>query len=462
MSPASQAIVGENRRPGSLGWNAALQAWPESTLSGYALPISVAAGDTVHLFVTAERGPVAIGIYRLGWYGGVGARLVAEHRGRPATRQPACSAPAPGPAVCDWSETDRFPVEPTWLPGVYAAVFKDSVGRGRAFPFVVRSDRPAAFVVVLPFATYQAYNRWGGTSLYAGPGATPQASYASRAFKVSYARPMGEPVMSAKLLGTDYPLVRWLEQSGYDVSYITDFDFDQGRGADPQAVAWLFAGHAEYWTWSMWLRARAARDQGINLGFLGGNDIYWLARYESVSLRGLEAPVVVCYREAPLDPQGITPGLATVRFRTAPNNTPENELVGVMSLYRGAMRYPPIDLVVASGSDLLFSGTGLHTGDHLPRVAGWEGDRVVDNGKTPAGIRVLFDSPYVPLGGTTATERIQATIYRWPASGALVYASGQPGFAWGLADFGHTVARPPLQQFLRNVLAAFVQARSHR
>jgi hypothetical protein len=266
----------------------------------------------------------------------------------------------------------------------------------------------------------------------------------------------------AKLFGNDYLLVRWLEQSGYDVSYITDFDFDKGRGVNPNAAAWLFAGHSEYWTWSMWQRAKAARDQGISLGFLGGNDIYWMARYESVSLRGLEAPVVVCYREAALDPQGNVPGLSTVRFRTAPNNTPENELVGVMTLYRGAMRTSPIDLVVANGADPLLAGTGLRTGDHLPRVAGWEGDRVVDNGKTPPGIRVLFDSPYVPIGGLAPSERIQATVYRWAGSGALVYASGEPGFAWGLSDFGRNVGRPPLQQFMRNLLAAFVAARHHR
>lgn len=461
LLPASPAITAENGRLGSRGWNTALQAWPESTLSGYGLPVSLAAGDTLHLFVAAQRAPVSIAIYRLGWYGGAGARLVAEHRGRRVTRQPACSAAVPGPRVCDWSETDRFLVEPTWLPGVYTAVFTDSLQRGRMFPFVVRSDRPAAFVVVLPFATYQAYNSWGGTSLYGGPGPSYAARYSGRAFKVSYARPLSESVTATKLLATDYSLVRWLEQSGYDVSYITDFDFDKGRGANPPAVAWLFAGHSEYWTWSMWLRAKAARDQGISLGFLGGNDIYWVARYESVSLHGLEAPVVVCYREAALDPQGTTPGSATVRFRTAPNNTPENELVGVMSQYRGAMRYPPIDLVVANGSDPLLVGTGLETGDHIPRVAGWEGDRVVDNGKTPPGIRVLFDSPYVPIGGTAATERVQATVYRWPASGALVYASGEPGFAWGLSNFGRNVARPALEQFLRNVLAAFVAARSH-
>jgi hypothetical protein len=460
-TPASAAIVAENQKAGSAAWTAALRAWPESTLAGYALPISLAAGDSLHLFVRAQGAPVSIAIYRLGWYGGAGARLVAEHRSRPVAPQPACSAATPGPAVCDWSETDRFLVDPTWLPGVYTAVITDALKRARAFPFVVRSPHPAAFVVVLPFATYQAYNHWGGTSLYGGPGATRPASYASRAHKVSFARPLSESVVADKMITTDYSLVRWLEQSGYDVSYITDFDFDKGRGANPQAVAWLFAGHSEYWTWSMWLRAKAARDQGISLGFLGGNDVYWVARFESVSVHGLDAPVVVCYREAALDPQGSVPGLATVRFRTAPNNTPENELVGVMSLYRGAMSTSPVDLVVANGSDPLFAGTGLHTGEHIPRVAGWEGDRVVDNGKTPLGIRVLFDSPYVPLGGTAATERIQSTVYRWPASGALVYASGEPGFAWGLSDFGRNVGRPPLQHFMRNLFAAFVAAKSH-
>lgn len=456
----SGAIQDENLRGGSPSWDAALWGNADTAISGYGLPTSLVAGDTLHLFVSATHAPVTILVYRLGWYRGVGARLVARHDARPAVVQAACAPPVPDAKVCAWSETDRFAVGADWLPGVYLARFVDALGRARAFPFVVRSTRPAPFVVVLPFATYQAYNAWGGTSLYRGPGATRQEAHANRAVKVSFARPFSEQVVRDIFLGTDYVLIRWLEENGYDVNYITDHDFHLGRGPDPH-VAWLFAGHSEYWSWPMWVRANQARDRGTSLAFLGGNDIYWLIRYEAVSLNRLDAPVVVCYRDATRDPLGGTPGLATVLFRAPPNNTPENSLIGVMGARGMIMRSPPVDLVVADGSDPLMRGTGLQTGDHIVRASGWEADRVVDNGATPAGIRVLFRSPYVPIGDAVATavQVQEATVYTWRPSGALVYASGQPAFARGLATYREHSGRPALQRFLRNVLEAFVAAR---
>jgi hypothetical protein len=455
----SRIVAEENLKPGALGWDHP-GVGPDSVIGGYGLPLSLRAGDTLHMFISAQRRLVTISVYRLGWYGGIGARLVARHV-RPADRQPSCSAFSPGPSVCDWSETDRVVIDPSWLPGVYLARFADLPGNTRAFPFVVRSDRPAMFTVVLPFATYEAYNRWGGTSLYGGPGATGLEAYANRAVKVSFARPLSDHVLRSEFLGDDYLLVRWLEEMAYDVNYLTDYDFHVGRGLDPHA-GWLFAGHSEYWSWPMWLRANAAREKGISLGFLGGNDVYWVIRFEGVAVNQLDAPVVVCYRDASLDPLGTTPGQATVHFRDAPNNTPENALVGVMSGPRSLIRGSPIDLVVATASDSLMAGTGLSTGEHIVQVAGWEADRLSDNGSTPAGIRVLFESPYVPMEDTTRAELMHSTVYTWPASGAIVYASGQPGFAWGLETYQQFLARPPLQRLLRNLLDAFVAARARR
>jgi hypothetical protein len=453
-------IEEENLRPGANRWDGDLFTRADSNLSGYGLPSSLRVGDTLHVFATATHPPVTVSIYRLGWYGGVGARLVARHLNRPASRQATCSvSSASAASVCDWPETDIFTVGSRWLPGVYLARLADSLGRPASFPFIVRSDRPSAFVVVLPLATDQAYNTWGGASLYGGPGTTPADRFANRAFKVSFARPFADEIMRGRFFGLDYLLVRWLEQNAYDVNYMSDYDFHLGKGPDP-TVGWLFAGHSEYWTWPMWLRASAARAQGINLGFLGGNDVYWMARYESVSVNGVQAPVVVCYRDASLDPEGGTPGRATVLFRSAPNNTPENSLVGVMTVSGTGVQYSPVDLVVADGADPLMTGTGLTTGQHLRRVAGWEGDRLVDNGATPPGIRTLFSSLYTPIGDSVATGLLQATVYEWTSSHALVYASGEPGFAWGLSTYRQYVGRPPIQRFLSNVLDAFVAARS--
>jgi hypothetical protein len=460
--PASSlAIAEENLRPGVAGWDTELHNAPDSVIAGYGLPFSLQAGDTLRLFVTAKRAPVSTAIYRLGWYNGAGARLMAEHHQLRVVSDGACSPPTLGPAVCSWPETDRFVIDPGWLPGVYLARFADSLGRTAAFPFVVRSPRRTAFVVVLPFATYHAYNDWGGASLYRGAGATPQEAYTNRAVKVSFARPFTQRIVRGPILRLDYLLVRWLERNAYDVSYVTDYDFDAGRGAEPD-FAWLFAGHSEYWSWPMWLRANAARAEGRSLGFLGGNDAYWVIRFEHITVNGRVAPVVVCYRDATRDPLGGTPGLATVRFAAPPNNAPENALVGVGHAPHALIRFGPVDWVVANGADPLLAGTGLKTGDHIPRVAGWEADRIINNGVTPAGIRVLFEAPYTPASDTLASGLLQSTVYTWPASGAIVYAAGHPGFAWGLSTYRGAVARPPLEQFLRNLLQAFVAARGPR
>jgi hypothetical protein len=458
---ASLRVVEENLRPGSREWDAQLFASVDTTIAGFGLPSSLSAGDTLHLFVTAGRAPITVSVYRLGWYRAEGARLIARHVRVPARVEPPCSAPTPGPAVCAWSETDRFVVGREWPPGVYVARFSDALGQAAVSPFVVRSSRPTSFAVVLAFATYQAYNNWGGASLYRGPASTYPQAYANRAVKVSFARPLSAEALRSHFLGLDYPLVRWLEQNGYDVSYVTDYDFHVGRGPDP-SVAWLFAGHSEYWSWPMWLRANAARAQGIGLGFLGGNASHWVVRYESVAVQGRDAPVVVCYRDATRDPLGATPGLATVLFRSPPNNTPENALIGVMTPRHGLLQRGPIDLVVADARDPLMRGTGLATGQHIPRVAGWEADRTADNGVTPPGIRVLFRSPFLPVGDTVPNGLMEATVYTWQPSGAMVYASGEPGFAWGLASYRQFVARPALGRFLQNVLAAFVAARGRK
>jgi hypothetical protein len=411
----------------------------------------------VHVYVTAVAGDADLLVYRLGWYGGVGARLVTAHVATPTRRQGPCSQAVPGPSVCDWHRTDSFIVDSTWTPGVYVVRFADSSGNARVYPFVVRSA-PADFIVVLPFNTYEAYNAWGGANLYQGPGTPP---YDHRAAHVAFARPFMSSEVDTHFFKLDYNLIRWLEQNGYNVSYITDYDLDIGRGVSDEVVAWLVAGHSEYWTWRMRARAEDARAHGVNLAFLGGNDVYWNSRYDNAPLDGRQVPILTCYKQLDGDPLSGVSGLATVKFRDPPNSRPENALIGIMTpspshnVVGGAA-----DLVVHDASNALFAGTGLYTGEHLPGLAGWEGDRIIDNGSTPAGLQVLFQSPFVPVGGTDTTGLLQATIFAASPSGALVFASGEPGFEWTLSAYRPYTGRPEIQRFLKNVMAAFSQRRA--
>ena len=452
--PFSASVQTENARAGTLGWDAGLAAPVDSFVAGFVYPFSVRGGETIRFFVRSQDPTVTVRVLRLGWYGGIGARQVDSVRFTAGAPQPPCSPPLPGPVVCDWNASAELVTGREWPPGVYLATFTDSSGRRGGYPFVLRSGQADGYLLVLPFSTYEAYNDWGGVSLYKGPGG-------ERGHAVSFARPLAHWDLWRSFLALDYLLIRWLEQQGYNAVYVTDFDFFVGRDVDFGVIAWLFAGHSEYWTWLGRLQLEAGRDYGVNLAFLGGNAVYWNSRYEETGVGSARIPTLVCYKNRLQDPQGSARGFSTVKFRDYPNNWPENEIIGVMSSAGLDVPNWPVDLVVADGSDSLFRGTGLTSGQRIPRLVGWEGDRMVANGFTPPGIRLLFDSPYVS-GQTGAPDAIQGTYYEWRASGARVFASGNVGFQWGLATYAGRVAVPELSVFLSNVLADFAAERKLR
>src|SRR5438034_2695192 len=164
--------------------------------------------------------------------------------------------------------------------------------------------------------TYQAYNSWGGRSLYSSP----------RAYKVSFDRPYQDDGTGDFLFLGENNFVRWMEKSGYDVTYSTTVDTHTNGGLLLNYRGLLAAGHNEYWSRPMYDAAVAARDAGVNLAFLGANPVYWQVRFEPSS-SGLPNRVMVCYKDATLDPITDT-SLKTVNWRDPLLNRPEQTLVG--------------------------------------------------------------------------------------------------------------------------------------
>jgi hypothetical protein len=200
-----------------------------------------------------------------------------------------------------------------------------------------------------------------------------------------------------------------------------------------------------------------ARDstQKVNLGFFSANTGYWRVRMEP-STSGVPNRVMVCYKDAALDPQGTT-GL----WRDPPNNRPENGLIGVM--YVGDNSYDQLggyDFVVTNSADPYYANTGLTNGTHLSQLVGYEWDAVVNNSFTPSGITILSSSPTTAttiapsLPPGTSPNISNAVRYTAP-SGAKVFATGSIQWMWGLDSLNTSPPRVDVraQQLFVNVLS---------
>ncbi len=176
----------------------------------------------------------------MGYYGGDGARQVATVQPTATCRRPsppACTDAATGLIDCgNWAESASWAVPSDAVSGIYfAKLVREDAPRGAShIVFIVRDDDGNSDLLFQTSdTTWQAYNQYGGNSLYVGgPGTDP-----GRAYKVSYNRPFTTRGTAPEdsLFNAEYPMVRWLERNGYDVSYFTGVDTDRFGARDPRA-----------------------------------------------------------------------------------------------------------------------------------------------------------------------------------------------------------------------------------
>jgi hypothetical protein len=319
-------------------------------------------------------------------------------------------------------------------------------GAGGFIPFVVRPPWRAQVVVLLSFNTYQAYNSWGGASLYTlGDGTVSSVA-------VTFWRPYTDDIIYGHFMSLDMPLIWFLERWGYPVEYATDVDFhiEDDLGAEARVV--VFSGHSEYWSGPMRDNAERLVSSGVGLAFLGANDSFWQVRYAVEGTRNAMR-TMICFKTSH-DPLVSNRELATVLFRDHYIGRPENSLMGIMHpLYMSTRQFAP--LIVKAANESLFAGTGLGQGDSTTAIGGWEGDRIEDNGLTPSNLIVLFESPYITKDGKT--DLMHTTVYRG-SGGAQVFAAGTVSWNKALRPEGRPFADVRLQRFTRNLLDSFLNS----
>lgn len=438
-APSDNPISRENLLPGDSDWQVHWSA-PAHALEGYASAVSVNHGEPIDLHLSAD-GPHAVQweLFRLGYYGGAGARRLATGSAR-VQPQPLPKANATtGLVECNWPASFTIQTDATWPSGIYLVRLTRDDGPQQYVPFVVRADEHrGAAVFQSSVTTWQAYNAWGGESLYTDS----LGLSGGKAKAVSFNRPYDEAQGSGQLFRYELPFLQWAESRGYDLVYLTDVDLDRdGSLLDGQNL-FMSVGHDEYWSGPQRDAVQRAIDAGASAAFFSGNSVYWQIRLEPAA-DGSARRTEVCWKDAQSDPHNPGPD-TTVQWRQAPVNRPEDALLGVMF---DAWELADSAWVVRDASHWLYANTGVHEGDTIPLIVGYEVDRTWSDATTPANVERVASAPVLNHEG--APSEHDAVVYAAP-SGATVFSAGTIEWAWGLAKKG--VADTRVQTMTDNVL----------
>ncbi|ATB40347.1 hypothetical protein CYFUS_005796 [Cystobacter fuscus] len=440
----------ENERPGDSSWTSGRSS-ANGELDVYTSSESLEAGDTLGVKVSSnqELATITAEVFRIGYYAGAGARKVWSGGPWQVHQQPPCPRdPVTSRVECDWQNAFTVPVDASWLSGLYVVKIWRADKFMRLAPFVVRDRRAAEIFFTPNFTTYQAYNTWGGESLYFDGSRTMPRG---RAWEVSFNRPYQALEGAGKTFYLDQQLVRFLERHGYDVTYGTQFDFIRFPELLKGMGAFVHGGQDEYWPVQEREQVDAALANGqMSLVYFGGNGSYWRIRVLP-DARGNMLRTIVCYKD---EPQKDPIPNSTVRFRDPPDARAENNLYGAM--YEGWLLfgYP---LAVSDASHWLFEGTGLQRGELLPGLVGFEYDKAFTGWPDyPPGASVSLKSPVVSAEGLPSYA---TAVDRTLPSGRLVFSAGTIWWALGLSDSQPALKDSRVERMTLNVLE---RALAHR
>lgn len=478
--PNINAIACENQQPGTSPSEWDIVGAGDPSIQGFATDISVNAGQRVDFKIDTDASDYSIRIYRTGWYQGLGARYIT-------TVNPSAPLPQDQPeCVSDvatelydcgtWGVSASWNVPADAVSGIYIArLIREDTGGDSHILFIVRNDGNTSDVLFQTSdPTWHAYNTYGGADFY-------QGAANGRAYKISYNRPFATREGVEKrdfYFSSEYATVRFLERNGYDVSYIAGVDTARRGQELLNHNVFLSVGHDEYWSGEQRANIEAARDVGVNLQFLTGNEGYWRTRYEP-SADSSKTPyrTLVSYKETwgnaanrgggKIDTSSPewTGTWRDPRFADASQggHSPENALTGTMYF----VNHDDLAVTVSAeeGKLRLWRNTGLgSTQTQLaPHTVGYESNEVSDNGFSPPGLIKLSTTvgptpQYLTDYGNSVVEGTTThhlTLYR-AASGALVFSAGSVQWSWGLDETHDGDGAPAdrrMQQAQVNLLA---------
>jgi hypothetical protein len=457
----SDIITEENALPGTRDWLLTkTRIDPASRyrcpwIEGYCSQISVTAGETVGFHVsTNPAANFSLQIYRLGWYGGDGGRLIADLGEFSGETQPDPAVSEKRLRDCQWSAAAQWSVPEDAVSGVYVGKMTEQTSGLQSYViFIVRDDREADFIFQCSDHTWQAYNRWPDQFSLYDDGESQW--YWGGGIEVSFNRPYGKycqildqplSVGSGEFFLWEFPFAFWMEQHGYDVTYCSNADTHADPAGIRRAKGFLSIGHDEYWTIEMFRNMQTAIETGVNVGFFSGNavcgKVIWNAEHRSLERVGVFGP-----------PGGTR---EFIQMSSLEHERPyANELIGAHST--GPVT-GSADWECAMPNHWIFEGTGMEQGDAIPGLVGWEyhGDPAPIDGLEVVAKGPTYSAADKPNGGVYT-----ATVYPGPKSNFVFNAatcwwadslSAPPGYIRPTSAVPPHGPNPRAQQITQNVL----------
>ena len=471
---ASNQIQEENAKPGDRDWQLTRvrvnqKDYRTSLIEGYCSQQSVAAGDKLAIMVSADPArKFTLDIYRMGYYGGAGARRVKQFGPLAATPQPVPEMGEKRLRECCWEPSLEFEIPADWISGVYLGKLTTVPEANEPYwqsyvIFIVRDNRTADLLFQCSDNTWQAYNRWPvNESLYTHPNGAHAPQVA-----VSFDRPYGKycqifdhplSIGSGEFLLWEFPLCYWLEQHGYDVTYGSNCDL-LDTAFVMRAKCFLSVGHDEYWDLRQYRTIETAIDRGVNVLWLCGNSVYMVSPF-SANAQGQEKrrlERVASYgplREDEIKSYGHL--LGPFDF----HGPDERNIIGARTIvpFNGGG-----DWICTMPDHWIFANTGLKQGDAIPGLVGWEFHGEPDLARP--GLQVVAEG--TAWAGGTRPGHWTATIYPGPRQNFVFNAStiywpqalaSPPGHILPWSHFSRPHGPDErVQQITRNLLAQAIK-----
>ena len=394
-------VKAENTKAGNKGWDSDVTMRFSADFSrrkeakrveAYFDQTSIGCGQSATLKIVGAKS-ADVSLYRIGYYKGAGARLIQTIK-----------------------SAKKITATQSTPPGQYLVKLKSPGYRSTFVPLVITGQVTSNVTFVSSVLTWQAYNQWGGVSLYKGVDGKRE----TRATFVSLDRPYdGDGAGQFRYM--EQPLVQLMEQLSLDINYLTDVDLDNAPQIDSASI--VLGGHSEFWTQSMRNVIEREINEGTNLLVFGGNTAYAKTELDSRTINNR-----IPYRDI---------------------NQPESLFMGSQFFAVGIKK----DLEVQAANSWPFKVLGK-TGK-IKGIYGYEADTAM--GTKGPGVEVLARASISP----TEKGFVAMSTYYAAPSGAGVLNLGTNAWVCAMANrcpWGHSFDAKTMQQIRQVTTAIIAQA----